>query len=198
MWDFFRQNPFVVGALSGSLAAYVLGLLIAHLRREKKWLGYSREMRTIVDKGHPHLSIKYNDNVIERLDSHTVLVRNIGNRPLSKLDLRFDCGGNSKILEREVQAPDGAAFDHRLGNNDSSVTVAADLLNPGEFFTVGLTVADSTGEDIKVIARAENLILKEIKQSRFSGAVLDILADSSASAKLASQLMKYFVRLNDL
>ena len=41
MFDFIQANPFVVGALTGSLAAYLLGLLVSYWRREKRWLGYS-------------------------------------------------------------------------------------------------------------------------------------------------------------
>jgi hypothetical protein len=196
MWDFFRQNPFVAGALSGSLAAYLLGLLVTHLRREKKWLGYSKEMRTIVRKGHPHLSIKYDDVVIERLDSHSLVVRNIGNRPLSHLDVHFDCGAGSKILEREVKSPDGSSFGQNLEKNDSSLTVTIDLLNPGESFSVGLTVSDSTVEEVKVVARAENLIVKEVKENIFSTTgILDVLAETSTSAKFVSLLAKSVVRV---
>jgi hypothetical protein len=72
--DFLRQNGFIIGALSGSMAAYLLGLLVSHLRREKKWLGFSVTSRMIVEKGHPDLSLTYKGRGIERLHSHAISV----------------------------------------------------------------------------------------------------------------------------
>src|SRR5205809_5330701 len=88
--DFLRQNAFIVGALSGSLAAYLLGLLVSYWRREKKWLGFSVTSRMIVEKGHPDLALTYKSRNIERLDSHAISVRNIGNRSLTKQPIRIE------------------------------------------------------------------------------------------------------------
>lgn len=80
MWEVLKDNPFIVGALSGSLAAYLLGLLVSYLRREKRWFGYSIESRSIVKAGDERVSMKFEGRDIRRLDSHTVLIRNTGNR----------------------------------------------------------------------------------------------------------------------
>jgi hypothetical protein len=84
MWDFLKANPFIVGALTGSLAAYLLGLLVSYIHREKRWLGYSVSSRNIVQKGHSKLEMKYDGRDIVRLDSHAIQLRNIGNRPLNQ------------------------------------------------------------------------------------------------------------------
>ena len=81
MWDFIQQNSFVVGALSGGLAAHLLSLLINFFTREKKKKGYSIASRFIVEKGHKDLVIHYKGQEIERLLSHQVIIRNTGNRP---------------------------------------------------------------------------------------------------------------------
>jgi hypothetical protein len=84
MWKFVTENPFVVGALTGSLATYLLQLLVGFFRREKRWLRYSVNSRTIVDRGHSKLEMRFTgggkQREVKRLDSHAVLVRNIGNR----------------------------------------------------------------------------------------------------------------------
>jgi hypothetical protein len=98
MWQFLKDNSFVAGALSGSLAAYLLGLLVSHLRREKRWLGYSIESRNIVKAGDSRISMKFENRDIRRLDSHTVIIRNIGNRPLAKVPVRIVASEGVEIV----------------------------------------------------------------------------------------------------
>jgi hypothetical protein len=161
MWDFLKANPFVVGALSGSLAAYLLGLLVSYLRRDKRWLGYSVSSRNIVHRGHTKLAMKYDGRDIVRLDSHTIVLRNIGNRPLIQQPVRVECVGGGEIVELALHAPDGAACTPQY-DGLGALVVTADLLNPGEVVTIGLTVADASVGDIKVVARGELLQVKQI------------------------------------
>lgn len=66
-----------------------------------------------------------------------------------------------QYFEYELVAPDGASFASEA--EDDHITVNIDLLNPGETFSVGLTVADSSATgSIKAIARAEFLEIREI------------------------------------
>jgi hypothetical protein len=175
MLQFIKDNPFLVGALTGSLAAYLLGLLVAYLRREKVWLGYTISSRNIVLKGHTKLSMKYGDREISRLDSHAIVLRNIGNRPLKSLPVCIESAKGS-IVEHEINPPDGAKFTPTL--NESSLVVNCDLLNPGEAATLGITVADSADGKIKVIARAENLRLKELGQQLDTNELLDAVTET--------------------
>lgn len=174
MWEFIKANPFIVGALSGSLAAYLLGLLVSHLRREKRWLGYSVGSRNIVQRGHSKLDIKYDGRDIVRLDSHTVIVRNIGNRPLVQVPIRIECGAGGAIVDGELHAPDGATC-RAVADGTGQVVVTTDLLNPGEVVTIGLTVADATATEIKVIARGELLQVKQIGERADTAELLEAL-----------------------
>jgi hypothetical protein len=161
MWQFVKDNPFLVGAFTGSLAAYLLGLLVAHVKREKIWLGFSIVSRNIARRGHGRLSMHYDNREIQRLDSHTVWLRNIGNRALKNLPVAIE-SPNGEIVEHVVEAPDGAKFKTELLKG--RLVVTCDLLNQGEFARVGLLVIDAEGKrpGVKVVARAENLRVKEI------------------------------------
>jgi hypothetical protein len=161
MWDFLRANPFVVGALSGSLAAYLLGLLVSHLRRDKRWLGYSVNSRNIVQRGHSKLAIQYDGKSIARLDSHAIVLRNIGNKPLVQLPVRIEALGDGAVVESEVHGPEGAKCPSVV-DGTAAIVVTSDLLNPGEVVTIGLTVADASRSEVKVVARGELLQVKEI------------------------------------
>ena len=88
MWEFIKDNPYVVGAVTGSLATYLLGLLVSHLKRDKRWLGYSITSRNVVQAGPKKLALTYDGKPVSRLDSHTVAFRNIGNRPLGALPVK--------------------------------------------------------------------------------------------------------------
>jgi hypothetical protein len=174
MWEFLKSNPFVVGALSGSLAAYLIGLVVSYLRREKRWLGYSVSSRNIVYGGHSKLTMKYDGKDIVRLDSHTVVIRNIGNRPLVKLPIRIECINGGGIVEHELHAPDGASCV-AASDGSGKLVVTTDLLNPGEVVTIGLTVADAKEGEIKVIARGEFLEVKKIGERADTAELLEAL-----------------------
>jgi hypothetical protein len=174
MWDFFKSNPFMVGALTGSLAAYLLGLLVSYLRREKRWLGYSTTSRNIVQQGHSKLSMKYDGREIVRLDSHTILFRNIGNRPLVQLPVRVECASGGEIVERELHAPEGASCA-AAADGPGKLVVTTDLLNPGEALNIGLTVANAPEIGVKVIARGEFLEVKQIGESADTAELLEAL-----------------------
>src|SRR5258708_37277015 len=160
MWDFIKQNPFVTGALSGSLAAYLLGLFVTYLRREKKWLGYSVESRIVALKGHTKLKMKFEDRDIERLDSHTVVLRNIGNKALTKQIITIELAGGGEIVEVKLKGPTGGAIAE--DRQKSSLTLTPDLLNPTEQVEVELTSADTPHGDVNVLARGEYLQVRSL------------------------------------
>jgi hypothetical protein len=170
MWQFLRENPFLVGALTGGLAAYLLSLLVNHLAREKKRLAYSVTSRKIVERGHRDLEIRYRAEPIERLYSHQIIIRNTGNRALKDLPIRISCNGG-RLVEFDWSGPEGADFRVSPQDDHQTLIVNCDLLNRGEHFKVGLTVVsltlDAAGSQISVVARAENLKCKEITESPF-------------------------------
>lgn len=174
MWDFLRANPFVIGALTGSLAAYLLGLIVSHLRREKRWLGYSISSRNIIQQGHTKLAIKYDAKDIVRLDSHAITVRNIGNRPLMNIPVRIECIGGGEIVEHELYSPDGAKTTATT-EGPGLLVVSTDLINPGEVVAVGVTIADAKDGQIKVVARGELLEVREIGGRADTEELLEVL-----------------------
>lgn len=195
--DFLRQNAFLVGALSGSLAAYLLGLLVSYWRREKKWLGFSVTSRMIVEKGHPDLSLTYKGRNIERLHSHAVSVRNIGNRALTKQPIRIEAGGGGEIVAHEVERPAGAEFTARTPNANTLI-VDCDLLNPGEAFVVGVTVVDSQDGVVSATARGEGLICKQLSESIDTEDLLSVLAGTSGITRVAFELSRLLIKMTRL
>lgn len=164
MWEFVEKNPFIVGALTGSLATYLLSLIVNYLSREKKVLGYGKVSRKIVEARTPDLEINYRGQPIKVLYSHQVIIRNVGNRPLRDVPVRLGYDGG-KLLECELTKPDGADFKLINDNDEQVIVVQCDLLNRKEFFQVGLTVCDSKSDSISVTARAENLICKKTDEA---------------------------------
>ena len=92
-----------------------------------------------------------------------VTLRNIGNRPLLDLPIRIISPGGGEIVEHEVNAPQGAKFRSSL-EESSQLLIECDLLNPGEEFSVGLTISDSANSRLDVTARAEYLEVKEASE----------------------------------
>lgn len=161
MWQFFKDNQFILGALTGSLASYLLGLLVSYFRREKRWLGYSIESRNVLKADHPLVSIKFNERDIHRLDYHRVFLRNIGNRSLTNVPIRLVAPRGTTILEYEVRGPDGSHLS-AIEEDPATIVVSCDLLNPREVAAVAVTAADSSDSELRVIARAEGLVIKKI------------------------------------
>lgn len=180
MWDVIKENSFVVGALTGSLAAYLLGLLVSYWRREKRWLGYSVISRNIVQRGHSKLSILYDGKHIVRLDSHSIVVRNIGNCALHNVPVQIKSQGGGAIVEHELCVPDGA-FCSASADSADKLVVTTDLINPGEVVTIGLTVADSGDGKISIKARGELLEVKEIGERLTTDELLQALLTVTSS-----------------
>ena len=193
MWDFIVQYPFIVGALTGSVAAFLLGLWVDYLRREKKWVGVSINSRKIVERGHPKLHITYEGREIERLHSHTILIRNIGNRALKDLPVWISSVDGSEIVEYETEIPEGSKYNISLEGN-TSLKIECDLLNQDEAFSVGFTTLNSKSEAVKVVARGENVICKEISPDAKLPDLIDVLASSSSATKLAVEIARLIFR----
>lgn len=176
MWDFIRENPFVAGALTGSVAAYLLGLLISYLRREKRWIGYQVSRRNIVEGGPSKLEVSYAGRSISRLDSQLVQVRNIGNRPLVDQPVQISIA-NGEIADCELSLPDGAVAQVATPEPHMR-TVTFDLLNPGEALNIGVTVIDGHDEPVSVVARGELLEVRQIGDRIASEELMEILLPS--------------------
>ncbi len=193
MLEFLQQYPFVIGALSGSLAAYLLGLIVSHLRREKRWLGFAISSRVIVERGHPDLVLTYKGRSIERLHSHAVKVRNIGNRALKTQAVRIATLDGSEIVAHELEQPGNANFSIEIPDR-STLLVMIDLLNPGEGFKVGVTVIDSSDGEIEASARGEYLVCKQMSDEANIDDLLNAIAGISAINRLMVELMRLLLK----
>ena len=190
MWDFIKQNSFIVGAFSGSLAAYLLGLLVTYWRREKRWLGYSIDSRVVALKGHTKLTMKFGDRDIERLDSHTVLVRNVGNKALTKQPITIELAGQGEIVEVKVNGPAGGAISE--DRQKSSLALVPDLLNPNEQIEIELTTADMPEGALQVLARGEYLQVRSLSSIDIDP---ELVAGALKAVPLTGNLLAAMYRL---
>jgi hypothetical protein len=178
MLDFLMKYAFIIGALTGSVAAYLLGLFVNYVRREKRMLGFSVRSRKIVELGHKDLTIFYKGQPIERLYSHEVTIKNIGNRALKDLPVKIKF--EKEFLDPELNQPEGAQFKMTIENNNE-IVVNCDLLERNESLYIGFTSIDLVENDkeldirdkwrslvidrppkVSVIARVENLQCKDL------------------------------------
>ncbi len=189
MLELLRQNQFIAGLLGGSVAAYLLGLVVAWLRREKKVLGYSATSRTISVTDLPDLKIQYRKTPTPYLHSHSIVISNVGNRPLRGFPLRIECADDGYIYGSEVSAPAGETFD-KVIEDSNYITINCGLLNVGESFTVGLTVLHTPNPDIKITARQENLTVRALSQSDVLSAVIEVLGMASPRIKFSTDLAR--------
>lgn len=189
MWQFLRENPYLVGALTGSLATFIVGQAWAYLRREKRWLGYSIETRNVVEANSPQLQVLFNGTPVRRVDSHTIIARNIGNQPLKHIPIRVLAGTGAQILAHEAEPPEGAS--QNAVTSGGELEISFDLLNPGEAARVGLTVGDSKDGQVRVIARGEHLVVKEIDTRSPTEALIAELGGAALSARLLKGVMRF-------
>lgn len=185
--NFLKEYSFIIGALTGSVAAFFLNLLVNYVKRERKAIGYSIISRKIVESGHKDLEIRYKGQPIKRLYSHQVTVRNVGNRALKELPVRIKF--QDTFLEPELSQPDGATFGMTVENN-KEIIVNCDLLERGEKFQVGFTSFEGLEQklpdqynlilkptpSISVIARVENLECRDLDTSTYSVEPAELIA----------------------
>lgn len=160
MWEAVKEYSFVFGLIGGSLSAYLLGLLVNHLRRDKRWLGYFLTSRNIVSSDHSDLSVKYKGESIKRLDSYSVHVENIGNRPLVNIPVRVTGSSTTRIIETDTNAPEGMDFTESASGG-SEVMFTFPLLNVGEVVIIELTVVDAD-EPLKLTSRVAEMTLVQL------------------------------------
>lgn len=77
--------------------------------------------------------------------------------------------------------PDGMKIESSFAG-EGQLIVSCDFINPGEAVTVGLTIADSEDGKVKVVARAENLRLKQVAERGNTTELLEALGYSSFPA----------------
>jgi hypothetical protein len=109
------------------------------------------------------------------------------------LPVKIHLVDSGSIFESDFNAPEGADF--KFNNNEADcLSLEIDLLNPGEAFSLGFTVADSYTNEIKVIARSEYLELKEIGEQKSTIDILEVLLPHMMLGNLIFDLYKILNR----
>lgn len=199
--QFLKDYSFLIGALTGSVAAFFLNLFVNYIKRERKILGYSVVSRKIIEGGQKDLEIRYKEKPIKRLYSHQVTIRNVGNRALKDLPvkIKFD----DTFIDPELTQPDGAEFTMTT-TNDKEIIVSCDLLERNENFKIGFTSIVEAEEKepkesseyirsildtprITVIARVEDLECRDLDVSVYPIEPKDLIAS------VAYDIVKSFV-----
>lgn len=175
MLDFMKEYGSLFAFVGGSLSAYLLGLIVAHFRREKRWLGFNIDKQTIVSAENPNLTVQFNGHSINKLDSYKILISNIGNRSLIAIPVRLIASIDARILERNVEVPEGATASF-VDSGDNEVCVTVDLLNVNEHAIVSLIVANPTS-DLKLISRVDGLTIVNMS-SKISTQLFDEMVDA--------------------
>src|SRR5205823_10320186 len=103
MWEFIQKNSFLLAAATGSLATFLITLWVNHLRREKRWIGYSVSSQSVVMRQSGKLTVQFEGQEIQRLDLHAIVIRNTGNRVLSKIPVKLIPPKGGRILKAKEQ-----------------------------------------------------------------------------------------------
>lgn len=161
MLDFLRENQFLVGALSGSLAAYLLGLFVNYLKRQKKWLGYAVESSVVIDANIPDASLVFKGKHATSVCTHQIIIKNIGNVALKNIPCNIAIKDPGKIIDFDYRAPPGLKFDI-LKENENSLNFEIALLNKAESIVIRITDVNNRDLSIEFLSRQEDMELKSI------------------------------------
>lgn len=156
MMESIKEYQFLIGALTGSLAAYLLGLLVSFLKRDKLRLTCSIDSRRIAGSERADIKFTYRDQPISYLHSHNMRLVNNGNRSLLNVPIYIKSHVGSKITDIDVYHPVGVKYTKIVGD-DIELLITFDMLQPGEYVSIGMTVINSPTETLQISARADKL-----------------------------------------
>ena len=75
-----------------------------------------------------------------------------------------------------------------------TLRVDCDLLNRQETFIIGVTSIDAPTDDLRVSARGENVVCKEISPQAKLPDLLDVLASSSSITRVLVDMTKLLLK----
>lgn len=174
MVEFLRDYGTIISALTGGLAGYVLNIIVTHMKRKRKVLGYSIITQSIAKSSRPDLKILWGERPLSSVDAVLLTLRNIGNQPLVHIPVRVETEAGSEILETADTGPLGVEVTP-IHESENSHIFTIDLLNPGEVLSLALTVANAGGGLVQLSARAEFLQVREVKTAASTPELLDDL-----------------------
>ncbi len=166
----------VLTFLGGGLVVFILEQIINYIRRERHVIGFIADSRVIAEKSDKDLKIEYKGLEIERLISHKVILKNIGNKCLKEVPFYLQ-GSGGGFFFAELAAKPG--IHTKTIEGEPCFAFSVDLLNPGDEVTVTLTILDAADVKLTVDARAEHVRVKDISNARTVSQMLDVMAEGS-------------------
>ncbi|WP_309384646.1 hypothetical protein [Cerasicoccus frondis] len=182
----------VITFLGGGIVVFLLEQAIRFFRRERRILGYTVNTRTLVEKSDPDLKLEYKGMEVEKVYSHEVRIKNIGNACLKEVPV-FIMPSPGKFFFAKIEAKPGIHCPKLEG--EPGCAFEFNLLNPNDEIKVELVVLDSSDSKLKIDARSEHLKVREIADSLSVTQVLEVALEGSSgiswtAIKLASLMIK--------
>ncbi len=163
MWDFLRENGFIMSALAGGLAGAIFTFLVDYLRRQKKRLLFIVNSRKVIERNYPEIDVHYEGEAVQRIYSHEVIVRNEGIQRLKAILIKIKCNSGKfiELLTKPVTIMShSAGTKYKLEDDGKTVVVKFDVLMPNEALKISLIAVDSVDSQIVVEAQGEDLGLR--------------------------------------
>jgi hypothetical protein len=167
----------VLTFLGGGLVVFVLEQTFQYFGSEKRVLGYAVDSRVLVEKSHADLKISYKGMDVEKVLSHSVRIRNIGNASLKDFPVYIQSSGGKFYFANIASKP---GIECKKIDTAPCFAFTVNLLNPGDEVTVDLTILDAPDISLVVDARAEKLRVKNISGSYSTADALDVVLESSS------------------
>jgi len=173
----------VITFLGGGLLVFILEQMIKYFRREKRVLGYAVDSRVLAEKSHQDLKITFKGMDVEKVFSHNIILKNIGNSCLKEFAV-FIIGTGGKYYFSNILPSKPSIIWKRI-EDPQHLAFTVSLLNPGEEVLIELVILDSLNKIITVDARAELLSVKNISGAYSMVDILDVIIESSTGITLS-------------
>lgn len=167
----------VLTFLGGGLVVFILEESFRHFRREKRVLGYAVDSRILAERSHADLKISYKNMEVEKVLSHSIRLKNIGNACLKDFPVYIQGSGGKFYFANLASKP---GIECKKIESAPCFAFTVNLLNPGDEVGVELTILDAPDTNLKIDARAENLRVKDISGAYSTVDVLDVMLESSS------------------
>jgi len=150
LWSFMRDPMWqFIGAASG-VAALAVAIIATYLQRRRKALSYEiltkSSLVTMEDELAGKLEILYEGRQVDKVHLVTVRILNSANLPIAPADyidpVRLSFGKGSQVLTASVSDRHPPELHGSVAAAGDSVLLPKLLLNPGDFLTLKMLVAN--------------------------------------------------------
>lgn len=168
----------VLTFLGGGLVVFVLEKVFQHFGREKRILGYVVDSRVLAEKSHADLKMSYKGMDVEKVLSHSIKLKNVGNAALNNFPVYIQSSGGKFYFANLGASKPG--IECKKIDSASCFAFTVSLLNPGDEVSVELTILDAPDANLMIDARAEKLRVKNISGAYSTADVLDVMMEGSS------------------